>query len=170
MRLKKIIFLSVLVSLGLALNIVESMIPFPIIIPGAKLGLSNIVSLVALVLFGFKEAIVISILKGLVLALATGNFSTLLYSIPSATGSTIIMTLAYEYLRNYFSLIGVSILGALTHNFLQITVASLIMQNINIFSYLPFMALTSLFTGYFIGLSSIYLVKNMKNTLGGYLK
>ena len=61
-----------------------------------------------------------------------------------------------------FSLIGVSIIGAVSHNFAQVSVASFVMNNFRIFSYLPFLMLIGLFTGYFVGLASIYIVKNLK--------
>lgn len=164
-RLNKIIFLSVLVSMGLALSVIESAIPLPITIPGAKLGLSNIVVLVTLVIFGFKEGIVVSILKSSVLMLVTGSVSSFIYSISGAIFSCIIMFIAYRFLSKIFSLIGVSILGALSHNTAQITVASLMMNNLRIFTYLPFLMLTSLFTGYFVGLASRYITRNLKKNI-----
>ncbi len=166
--LKKLIFLSLLVSLGLALSIIESMIPIPFIAPGAKLGLSNIVILITLVVFGFKEALTVGILKSFAFTLATGSVSSLFYSL---TGSIFSLFTMYFALRNFskiFSLIGVSILGAVAHNFGQILVASLMMKNFRIFSYYPILLLTSLFTGYFVGLASIYIVKNLKKHLKLY--
>ncbi|HLS53280.1 MAG TPA: Gx transporter family protein, partial [Tissierellaceae bacterium] len=137
----------------------------PITIPGAKLGLSNIVVLVTLVIFGFKEGIVVSILKSSVLMLVTGSVSSFIYSISGAIFSCIIMFIAYRFLSKIFSLIGVSILGALSHNTAQITVASLMMNNLRIFTYLPFLMLTSLFTGYFVGLASRYITRNLKKNI-----
>ena len=161
-KLHKMIFLSLLVSIGLALSILESSIPLPIPIPGARLGLSNIVILVTLVIFGFKEAFIVSVLKSIVLMLVTGSISSFIYSISGAILSTIVMIIAYKYFSNIFSLIGVSILGAVAHNIGQIIVASLIMTNIKIFFYLPILLLMSLFTGYFVGISSNYISKNLK--------
>ena len=161
-KLHKMIFLSLLVSIGLALSILESSIPLPIPIPGARLGLSNIVILVTLVIFGFKEAFIVSVLKSIVLMLVTGSISSFIYSISGAILSTIVMIIAYKYFSNIFSLIGVSILGAVAHNIGQIIVASLIMTNIKIFFYLPILLLMSLFTGYFVGISSNYISKNLR--------
>lgn len=164
-RLRKLVFLSLLVSLGLALSIIESMIPLPFAMPGMKLGLANMVCLITLVIFGPKEAFVVAILRSLTFALATGSISGLFYSISGAILSTIIMSIVYEYLYNYFSLIGVSVFGAIFHNIGQITVACVIMENIRIFSYLPVMTLVSLFTGYFVGLGSILTTKNLKQNM-----
>lgn len=161
-RLNKMIFISLLVSIGLALSVLESAIPLPIAMPGAKLGLSNMVVLVTLVVFGFKDGIKVSMLKSAVLMLITGSISSFIYSLSGAIFSCIIMYIAYRYFSKVFSLIGISILGALAHNTAQVSVASFMLQNLRIYSYLPFLMLISLFSGYFVGLASIYIVNNLK--------
>lgn len=161
-KLNKMIFLSILVSIGLALSVLESAIPLPIAMPGARLGLSNMVVLVTIIIFGFKEGITVSMLKSIVLVLVTGSISSFIYSFSGAILSCIVMYLAYRFFSSIFSLMGVSILGALSHVTAQITVASLMMNNAKIYTYLPFLMLTSIFTGYFVGLSSTYIVKNLK--------
>ena len=168
MTLKKLIFLSLLVSIGLVLSIVENMIPVPMPIPGVKLGLVNVVFLIALVLFGFKEAIIVVIIRGVTMSIATGNVSGLIYSLPSSIVSTIVMAIIYKNFSRYFSLIGVSLFGAIAFNTVQVGIASLIMQNIKIFSYLPIMSLTSIFTGCFIGLVSREAKGKIKISLNNY--
>lgn len=161
-KLNKMIFLSILVSLGLALSVLESAIPLPIAMPGAKLGLSNMVVLITLVVFGFKEGIIVSSLKSIVLMLVTGSISSFIFSISGAILSGIAMYIAYKYFSRIFSLIGVSIIGALAHVFAQVTIASIIMNNLRIYSYLPFLMIVSIFTGYFVGLSSTYIINNLR--------
>lgn len=163
-RLNKMIFISILVSIGLALSVLESSIPIPIPIamPGARLGLSNMVVLVTIVVFGFKDGIKVAMLKSAVLMLITGSISSFIYSLSGAILSCIMMYIFFRYFSTIFSLIGVSIIGAVAHNFAQVSVASAMMNNIRIYSYLPFLLLMSLFTGYFVGLASIYIVKNLK--------
>lgn len=163
--LRRLIFLALLVAIGLGLSIVESMMPLPFIAPGAKLGLSNIVILITLIIFGFKDALTTGVLKSILFALATGSVTSLFYSLSGAIFSLITMYLIYRYLSNIFSLIGVSIFGAMAHNFAQVLVASLMMNNIRIFSYLPILQLTSIFTGYFVGLVSIYSVNNLRKSI-----
>ncbi|WP_026893755.1 Gx transporter family protein [Clostridiisalibacter paucivorans] len=164
-RTKRAIFLSLLVGSGLVLSIIESFIPIPFIAPGAKLGLANIVALITVVLYGLKAGLLVSFLRTIILALSTGNVTALMYSLPAAVISTLVMFLVYKTLSKHFSLIGVSILGAIAHNISQITVATIVMENIMIYSYLPVMILVSLFTGYFVGLSSIFLFNNLKNNM-----
>lgn len=165
MNLKKLIFLSLLVSTALVLSIVEGMIPVPIPVPGVKLGLPNIIFLLTLVLFGFKEALIVAFLRGLIMGIATGNISSLMYSLPSSLTSILVMSFVYRYFSDYFSLIGVSLFGALAFNTVQIAIASLIMENARIFTYLPIMSLTSLFTGYFIGLTVMIAQRRVSGSL-----
>lgn len=153
MNLKNMVFLSLLVSASLVLSIVENMIPLPIPVPGVKLGLANIIFLMTLVLFGFKEAIIVVIVRSIAMSIGTGNITGFLYGFPSSVISIIVMAIVYKRLKKYFSLIGVSLFGAITFNIVQISIASLIMQNVKMFIYLPIMSLTSIFTGCFIGLT-----------------
>ena len=161
-KIRKMVFISILVSIGLALSVLESAIPLLIAMPGARLGLSNMVVLVTIIVFGFKDGIKVAMLKSTVLMLVTGSISSFIYSISGAILSCIMMYIAFKYWSRLFSLIGVSIIGALSHNFAQVSVASAIMNNIRIYTYLPFLMLMSLFTGYFVGLSSTFIVKNLK--------
>lgn len=161
-KTNKMIFISLLVAVGIALSVLESAIPIPIAMPGARLGFSNMVVLVTLIVFGFKEGIKVATLKSTVLMLVTGSVSGFTYSISGAILSCITMHIAYKYLNEVFSLIGVSIIGAATHNFAQVTVAVIILNNSRIYSYLPFLLLTSLFSGYFVGLSSTYIIDYLK--------
>lgn len=162
MKTKKLIYLSLITSVGIALHILEAGIPLPIAVPGAKLGLANIVNLVTLVSFGFKEALVVAVLRTIVGTLGTGAVTGFFYSVSGALTSTLVMYFAYKYGSRYFSLIGVSIFGALAHNIAQLTVASVMINNWLIFTYLPVMMLVSLFTGYFVGLSANYGALHLK--------
>lgn len=151
---KKLVVLSLLTSIGIVLGIIENGIPLPIRVPGAKLGLSNVVQLVVIVVIGYREGLTVGILKSLLISVGTGSMGSLLYSLPAAISSTAVMIAVYHFAGKKFSLIGVSVFGALTHNFTQLLVASLIIGNFRIFTYYPFMAIISIFTGYFIGLVS----------------
>lgn len=168
-KVNKMVFLSLLVSIGLALSVLESAIPLPITIPGAKLGLSNMVILITLVLFGFKEGLIVGVLKSLVFVLVTGSISSLFYSLSGAILSCFAMYFVYKFFSKIFSLIGVSIFGAVAHNIAQVTVAVLMMNNVRIYSYLPILLLMSLFTGYFVGLSSIYISSNLEKSFKNYI-
>ena len=72
------------------------------------------------------------------------------------------MIIAHQYLLRYLSLIGISEIGSFFHNVGQVLVASFVLGNKMIFAYLPFLLILGLFTGYFVGLASIYITKNLK--------
>lgn len=155
MTTKRLVRLSMLTSLGLAFHIMEGIMPNPFIgiAPGAKLGLANIIGLVTLVIYGFKYALTVNLLRCFIAGIASGAITSMMYSMAGAFTSTILMWIAYKKLNKYFSLVGVSVLGALGHNIAQLTVAAIIINNIRIFTYLPIMMLASIVTGIFIGLT-----------------
>ena len=72
-KTKHMIFLSLLVAGALALSVLENMIPLPFIAPGARLGLSNIVILSTLILFGFGDAMIVGLLKSVLLMLISSR-------------------------------------------------------------------------------------------------
>ncbi|MBP2024741.1 Gx transporter family protein [Peptoniphilus stercorisuis] len=158
---RKLIFLSILVALGLVMGLFESIIPLPFTFPGARLGLSNIVVLVSIVVFGYREGLIVALFKTLILMLVTGSVSAFFFSFAGALLSSISMILAHKYLSKYLSLIGISEIGSFFHNLGQVIVASFILGNKMIFAYLPFLLILGLFTGYFVGLASIYITKNL---------
>lgn len=160
-KTRKMIFLSLLVSQGLVLHIIESMIPVPFITPGAKLGLPNIVTAVSLYLFGEIETFIVIIVRLLLSSVLGGSISSLLYSIAGALFSFIVMALIKRIGRDKVSIIGVSSAGAVFHNIGQITIAALIVQNVNISLYLPILTMSGIGTGFFVGLTSRYIVNHL---------
>lgn len=163
-KLQRYIFLSLLTSGALILSIIEGMIPLPYVAPGAKLGLSNIVTLSVVVVFGFKDALIVVIMRCILLMLVATNPITFIYSIVSGIMGTIVMSIAEKYLKK-LSLIGVSVLGAMTHNASQITVAAVLFSTFNLYYYLPILSFVSIFTGIFVGYTSIFVTDNLKKTL-----
>jgi heptaprenyl diphosphate synthase len=163
-RLQRYIFLSLLTAAALILSIIEGMIPLPYIAPGAKLGLSNIVTMTVIVVFGFKDALLVVVLRCILLMLVATNPVTFIYSIASGIMSTIAMALGVKYM-NKFSYIGVSVLGAMTHNATQVTVAAIIFGTFNLYYYMPILSLVSIFTGCFVGYTSIFVSDNLNRTM-----
>lgn len=157
---RKLIYLSLLSAIGIVLGLFESVIPIPVAIPGARLGLSNIVVLVTIVTIGYKEGFFVSIFKTIILGIVTGAVSSFFFSIGGAILSSISMILAHKFLRKYLSLIGISEIGSFFHNLGQVLVACFIMKTTTILAYLPLLVILGIFTGYFVGLASIYIVDN----------
>lgn len=168
-KTKKIVVISLLISLGLVLHLVESFFPLSAVVPGAKLGLANIVSLIAISLFTFTSAFQVVIFRVVLGSLLAGTFMTINFYLSFSGGilSFILMYLAYYFLKDYLSLIGISIIGAVAHNAAQITAAYFIISNPGIFYYLPFLILLALPTGFGVGLVSYFTLKHLPKSMTG---
>lgn len=161
-NIKDLTNMALLVALALIISLIELQIPVPVPIPGAKLGLSNIIILASLYLYGFKAALTISLLKSFMLVLITGAVTSFFYSAAGAILASIAMFLALKFHGRVFSFIGVSEIGAFAHNLGQIIVASIIMENIKMFYYFPLLVFVGTFSGLFVGLSSNFIISHME--------
>lgn len=158
----RIVFIGLLVSQALALYTIESMIPVPFIAPGAKLGLTNLITVIALyILNNKKDVLIIIIIRLLLAAMFTGNLSTLMYSAAGALFSYCAMIIIKEFAKDKVSIIGVSVVGAFFHNVGQLIVASIIIQNIAIMLYLPILSIAGIGTGIFVGITANFIVNHM---------
>lgn len=161
MEIKKISRLSMLLALSVALNIIETFVPlFNGIIPSLKLGLANIVILISLYIYGFKDTLLLSILRVFIVGiLRTGLFSmSFFFSLSGAILSICMMFVAKKISK--LSIIGISIVGSLSHTIGQILIA-VIFYNINMIYYMALSLILSIPTGIIIG----FLAKEVKKTL-----
>jgi heptaprenyl diphosphate synthase len=158
MRTRKIVIIALLVGLGLVLHLVENMIPLSFLIPGAKLGLANIANLLGLIIFGFTAGLQILLLRIFLGSILAGTFMTINFYLSLSGGllGYLVMSLFFYFLRNKFSIIGISLIGAVFHNIGQIFTAYFIISNDAIFYYLPYLILLALPTGIGIGLVVIF--------------
>lgn len=158
---RKIVHLGLLVSIAMALNLFESIIPLPAPIPGAKLGLANIVTLFVIARFGIKEAVILVALRTFLVSLFSGSLltPTFFLSFSGGIASSLIMGIVYMLGKKHFSLIGISLLGALTHNVTQLAVAALMLSGIGFFYLLPYLTFYAIPTGLFVGLVTTQMLK-----------
>lgn len=162
---RKMVLLSVLVSQALVLHVIERMIPVPIPIPGVKLGLANVISLFTIVIFGWKEAMLVVFLRTTLGSFFGGGISSFLYSFTGGIISTIVMALMYKYFNKVFSIIAISVVGAVFHNIGQIFIASLVVSNANLFYWLPVLLISAVITGIFIGITVQLTMKPLQTVL-----
>src|SRR5690554_2402724 len=113
---KKVVFLSILLAQALVLHYIESFIPVPVPAPGVKLGLANIVTMTTIVVFGFKETMILVILRSFMGSMFGGVISSFLFSVIGGLLSALTMYYLYYFHKNKFSLMGISIIGAICHN------------------------------------------------------
>lgn len=165
MDTKKIAKMSMLLAISVVLSLIENLIPiFNGIVPGIKLGLANTVVLFALYMFSFKDAIYLSLMRVFLIGiLRTGVFSiTFFFSLSGGLLSIIMMYIVKKYTK--LSIVGVSIVGAISHSVGQIIIAIIFLSNVNIMYYLPILLVGSIITGVVVGISANKVIKYYSKT------
>ncbi len=158
--IRRLTTLSMLISAALVLHIVEGLIPIPVPVPGIKLGFANIITLITIMFFRFREVILLVVLRSLLASLFGGGISGFLFSVTGGLASAIVMWILYKKFSKYFSIIAISIIGAIFHNIGQLLVASIYISDFRIYGYLPVLMISSVITGFFIGVICKY-AKNL---------
>ena len=161
MKTKKLATYGLLVALAFILSYVETLFPLPLPIPGMKLGLANLVVITALYGMGTKDALAMSIIRIILVGFTFGNLSVMVFSLAGGLLSWFLMAVFKK--SKLFSIVGVSIIGGVSHNIGQILMAILIVDNINIVYYLPFLLISGVITGMLIGILGSIIVKRLKN-------
>lgn len=150
MHTKKMTQISLFVTLAMMMSYVEFLIPIPIFIVGMKLGFANAVVVLMLYLYEEKIAVFVSLLRVVLMGFLFTGFGSMLYSLVGAILSLSVMILAKK--MKVFGILGVSALGGIFHNIGQISVAVLIMENLNLYYYLPVLLISGVATGVLIGI------------------
>ncbi|MFW5650349.1 MAG: Gx transporter family protein [Acetivibrio ethanolgignens] len=146
---KKVAVSGVLIALAFIFSYVEVLLPFQLGIPGVKLGLANIVSLVALYLLDEKMAATITVVRVILTGFTFGSLYSMLYSMAGALLSLAFMIGAKRW--NKFTMIGVSVLGGVMHNVGQLIMAAVVLKTVPFFYYTPVLILSGIVTGIMIG-------------------
>lgn len=159
MNTKKLVRCALLTACAMILSYLESMLPLSIGIPGVKLGLANLVVLVALYRIGTSHAWIISLIRVFLTALLFGSAVTLAYSLAGA-----VLSLAGSCLlkrTDRFSQTGVSVAGAVLHNLGQLAMAAVLMNSNVLAAYLPVLVASGIVTGILIGLLAGLLIQKL---------
>lgn len=154
---KKITLTAVLSALSLLAFMLENLFP-PIIIPGAKLGLSNIFTFLALIILGVPYAYFTMLIKLIFGAIFSGAISSVMYSLPSGIVSLSLMTLLLYTTKRKLSIVCISGLSAVIHNAVQLIVYALV-TDITVFYLMPYLALIGLASGVLVGLTVFYIIR-----------
>ncbi|MEG2120337.1 MAG: Gx transporter family protein [Oscillospiraceae bacterium] len=161
MRTKTITRLALLTALALALGYAEQWIPVVPLAPGIKLGLSNTVLLYALYLLDEKSAVLLMLLKVGLSGLLYAGFAAALFSLGGGILSLVGMVLLKRLGRDGFSIVGVSILGAVCHNIGQLLVAAFWMNTRALLYYLPILLVSAVITGALTGIAAKYVFRGL---------
>ncbi len=154
-----------LVGLAFILSYVEAMIPLPLPIPGVKLGLANLVTVVGLYTVGAAGAAAVSLIRIVLVGLTFGNTFSMLYGLAGGAVSLLLMLPAKK--QGWFDQTGVSILGGVGHNVGQLVVAAWVTRTAGVFYYLPFLMVAGCVAGAVIGLLGGLVTARIEKAVSG---
>jgi heptaprenyl diphosphate synthase len=149
-----------IIAFAMILSFVESRIPAFVAIPGVKVGLANIAVIFTLYKLGVKQAITVSIIRVLLIAMLFGSAVSLIYSISGAVLSLLTMILLKKLTP--LSEVAVSVTGGIMHNVGQIAAASFMLSTNVVVYYLPFLLVSGTIAGIVVGIASAILIKRVK--------
>lgn len=159
---REIVLLSLLVALAIVLRGLEGLIPNPF--PWVRIGLANIMTLLAILLFGLKSGILLTVLRVFITSLFFGTFlsPTFIISFSAGVCSTLVMGGLHLWFQKAFSPIGISVLGGFTHNLTQLFVAYLlIVRRGEIFYLFPILSMIGILSGFFNGCIVVVLYRRI---------
>jgi heptaprenyl diphosphate synthase len=162
---KRLVLLSMLAACGLVIFVFESFLP---VLPWFRPGLGNIATILALLFFGFGDAVKVTLLRIVLGALVLGRLFTpvFVFAFIGGLASILVMALVYRYSR-VLGPVGISVLGATAHNMAQLVVAYLFFVNsAGIFIFIPVFILTGVITGTVTGLVSAMVFEKSRGRLG----
>jgi len=150
-KYKRYAIVVILVSNGILISFLESFIPIPIPVPGVKLGLGNIITMIGIAFLGVRDVLFIVAIRCFVVAVLTRGVMMLAFSLTGGILSALVMALLYKKFSSMFSVKGISIAGALVHSTAQVIVASFILGQFVIMYYLPVLLVSAVITGFITG-------------------
>ncbi len=154
-------YFGVFTALALIFSYVETLIPVSFGIPGVKLGLANLLTVIMLYKRNAKEALLLSVVRIVLSGFMFTGMSVILYSLAGGLLSLLVMTLLKR--TGAFSVVGVSIAGGVSHNIGQLLVAMAVVQTYQVGYYLPVLLIAGVITGLLIGIVSGEVLKRLKN-------
>lgn len=161
MSTKKIPLLGLFIAIALVLHIAEGMMPLPFIIPGARLGLANISTVIALYLFGPRDTFLIMVTRVTIGSIFGGGFSAFLYSMSGSIFSFVAMVILKALANEKITPIGISATGAFFHSIGQIIMSMVMLATARMIIYLPALSIVSTLTGAFVGLVAMHVIERL---------
>lgn len=141
---KKATFLGLFAAAAVALSAAENMVPpLPFMPPGAKLGLSNVITMLLSVNGMLPEAMLISLAKGGFSLLTRGVTAGIMSACGGLLSSLVVFLLAK---CEKFGYAGLGIAGAVSHNMAQLAVSCIIIGKAAVY-YMPFLIIFAAVSG-----------------------
>ncbi len=156
----RVAYTGMLVALAFVLSYVEALIPISLGVPGVKMGLANLVVMVALYTLGAGQAFVLSMVRIVLVGFTFGSMASMMYSLAGGLLSFVVMAISKRL--DLFSQKGVSILGGVFHNIGQILMAMAVVENGKLIYYLPVLLISGVLAGIAIGIVASMITKRIQ--------
>lgn len=160
----KVATYGMLIALAFIFSYLEAIIPVPMPIPGIKLGLANLVTIVGLYTVGLAGTVAVSLIRIVLVGFTFSNTASMMYSLAGGALSLLLMIPVKK--MNLFSQTGVSILGGIGHNIGQLTFAAFVVQTAGVFYYLPFLLVAGTIAGAVIGIVGGLVTERIRKVVG----
>ena len=161
---KRLAVLAMFTAIALTIFVAEAQIPPVVPIPGVKLGLANIVTLIAMVMLGRREAGLILLVRIAMGSVFTGGVSAFIFSIAGGALAYAVMCMTLRPFSGKLLWV-VSVFGAVAHNLGQLCAAVLITKTASLFLYAPVLLASAIVTGVFTGFAAMYLIRRLDKTV-----
>lgn len=158
-RTRLIAISAMFAALALIFSYVEVLVPIPVPVPGIKLGLANLVIIIAIYRMGFKYSFTINMVRIVAAGLLFSGVFGMIYSLAGGILSIVVMYILYR--TGLFSMVGVSMAGGVCHNLGQLLTACVLLQNTGILSYFPVLLFSGLISGIIIGILAYIIEKRL---------
>lgn len=166
--IKRFSILAVFCAVSIIMGYVESIIPFNFGIPGVKLGLANLVTVVLISFnngyFKFKEIILVCLTRILVVGFLFGNMYGIIYSL--CGGILSLISMYFMNKTNKFGVLGISVLGGVMHNFAQLFVAMVVVDQLKLVFYAPVLLLSGSLFGALLGIIAAIVLPKLEGIEG----
>lgn len=157
----RVAYFGVFTALALIFSYVETLIPISFGIPGVKLGLANLIIVIALYKMRLSEAYLLSVVRVVLSGFIFGNYFSIIYSL--AGGLLSLTAMACLKKNGGFSVMGVSVAGGVCHNIGQLIVAMLVVEMFSVAYYVPVLLVAGVATGLVIGLVANGMIRRLKD-------
>ena len=156
------VYIALLAAQATVISLIEGMLPnFLAFAPGAKIGLPNIVTMVAIFSLSYKDSFKVVTMRLLLTTLLGGTLSTFMYSFAGSYLSYFGMLLVRFLGPKRVSFIGISATGGILFNVGQLVVASLIARSFTVMLYLPALSFAGILAGIVVGIVGNFMMKNI---------
>ena len=156
----RVAYFGVFTALALIFSYIETLIPVNFGIYGVKLGLANLIIVVALYKIGIGEAFLLSVVRVVLSGFLFGNYFSIIYSLAGGMLSLAVMSLLKR--SGGFSVMGVSIAGGVFHNIGQLIVAMLVVETFSVIYYVPVLLTAGILAGLVKGIAANGMLRRLK--------